>query len=83
MAGGHTPQIIAICHMTCGDLLIGTQTEAVHQSLKDNTTWLEQMAPSVTIKRHTYTVAAHSIQVTSMNTASQSWAIKALLQQNQ
>ena len=82
MAGGHTLQIIKIHHMTSGDLLIRTQTEAAHQGLEEDTTWLEQVAPSATIKRYTYIVTAHSIQVTSMNTAPQSWAIEALLQQN-
>ena len=71
MAGGHTSQIIKICHITSGDLLIRTQTEAAHQNLEKDTTWLEQVAPSVIIKRCTYTVAAHSIQITSVNTVSE------------
>ena len=61
MAGGHTQQIVEICHMTSGDLLIGTQTEVARQGLDEDTTWLERIAPTATIKRKIYTVAAHSI----------------------
>ena len=72
MAGSHTSQIVEICCMTSSDLLIGTQTEVAHQGLKDDTTWLEQVALSATIKRCTYIVTAYSIWVTSVNTVSQS-----------
>ena len=82
MAGGHTQQIVEICRMTSGDLLIRTQTEVARQGLDKDTTWLKRIAPTATIKRKIYTVAVHSIQVAGVDMTTQNWAIEALLQQN-
>ena len=82
MAGGHTQQIVEICRMMSGDLLIRTQTEVAQQGLDEDTTWLEWIAPTATIKRKIYTVAVHSIWVAGVDMTTQNWAIKALLQQN-
>ena len=82
MAGGHTMQIVEIHCMTSSDLLIGTQIEAAQQGLNEDITWLEWIAPTATIKRKTYMVAVHGIQIAGVDTTSQSWAIKAFLQQN-
>ena len=78
----HTAEIVEVRRMASGDLLVGTTTEAARQGLEDNQQWLQALSGSAIIKRKIYTVVAHGIRLTRVNTASQAEAIADLERQN-
>ena len=77
-----TKDIVEICWISSGNFLIGTGMEAAKRLLEEDKRWLQALANSAKIKKKIFTVMAHRIWVTGVETQHQTKAIKQIKQQN-
>lgn len=74
--------VLAARRLPSGDVLITTESKEKRQELQKDQSWTASLGAGAVVKRRGYTVLAHGIRVSQIDTNSQNEAIQEILKQN-
>ena len=77
-----TDDIMTLRRLLRGNYLAIVATETSRKALENNGDWLQAIAPSAKVKRHTYTVWAHGVRIKAIDISKQEEAIAIIREAN-
>ena len=79
---GGAKEVVAARRLLSGDVVVTTIYIDARKEIQSATSWLEAFGEGAKVKRHVYTVLAHSIRMAHININKQEDTIKEIYKQN-